>query len=106
MKTIESASRQELTRVLESMSGRSIRSRADVRRYLAEVPASSPRSVPRKWMLARRATLAAGLVLAFLQYYLIDIYVQIMSLPSITLGNPTDAKPAQQSMLALLRLFT
>lgn len=41
------------------------------------------RSIRRAWTRVRHAILALGLVIAVLQYYLIDVYVQIISLPHV-----------------------
>lgn len=68
----------------------------------------TPHRVERRWTIARHATLGVGLLIAILQYYLIDIYVQILSLQRVEFLNP-DALPAassiRRSALEVLRLL-
>ena len=47
------------------------------------LPDGSSRSARRTWTRVRHAILALGLVISLLQYYLIDVYVHILSLPHI-----------------------
>ena len=100
-------SRTELIRALEELSGRSIRSRADAHNYVRQIRAATLASPSRTgWTFARRTVLATGLLLSFLQYYLIDVYVQIISMPSITFLAAPSNPPLQRSMLELLRSLT
>lgn len=77
----EHASHEELVRFLEEQSGRSIRSREDVRAYLAELVERKAGSGPlaRFWLKAKQATLFGLLAFAFVQYYLFDVFVQILT---------------------------
>ena len=61
-------------------------------------------SRPSAWTIARRATLGVGLLIAVLQYYLIDVYVQIGSLQRVEFLNP-DPLPLRKSALELLILL-
>lgn len=45
----------------------------------------------------KHGVLAVGLALAFFQYYILGVYVEIASLPSITFLNPPSAQPSQRS---------
>lgn len=78
---------QSLVAELERQSGVCFKTRADVGAYLARQQPGPDTEKPQShaWSALRRALLAFGLTLAFLQYYLIDVYVQIASLPSIAL---------------------
>ena len=58
------------------------------------------------WALARRTLLGMGLLLAFLQYYLINVYIQIVFMPSLAFPGPASNMPLQRSMLELLRSLT
>lgn len=100
------ASREELLRHLEQISGRSIRTRADLEAYLNEVKAQAaqPSRTARRWAIVKHATLGVGLLIAVLQYYLIDIYVQVASLQGVQFFNPV-APPVRKSALELLRLL-
>jgi hypothetical protein len=90
--------REELLRYLEQVSGRSLRTRAELDAYLQELKAKAQQAAPsraeRRWTIARHATLGVGLLLAALQYYLIDIYVQILSMQRLQFLNP-EATPVQ-----------
>ena len=43
-------------------------------------------------MIAKRITMGAALVVAFLQYYLLDITVQIMALPTVAFASARPPK--------------
>jgi hypothetical protein len=64
-----------------------LRTRDSVRSYVAEIEArvAGGPTARRGWLIARHGVLAVGLAIATLQYYFMDVYVQIASLPSITL---------------------
>ena len=62
------------------------RARGDFRKYMR---ALSPRSAfdhpnVEAWQVAARAALLVTLGVSALQYYFFDVYVQILSLPAIT----------------------
>ena len=101
-------SREELLEYLEQLSGRSMRTRAELEDYLSELRAraraAQPRAVARRWSVAKHATLAVGLLIALLQYYLIDVYVQIESLQRVHFLSP-DAPVLQKSALEVLRFL-
>lgn len=63
-----------------------LRTREDVRRYLHEISMKSPVSsrATQLWFTAKQGMWLLLLVAAFLQYYFLDILVQIDSLPGIT----------------------
>ncbi len=75
--------REELLQHLEQVSGRSVRTRAELEAYLSELRRSPPGRTRRPWTRLRHGILALGLVISVLQYYLIDVYVQILSLQHI-----------------------
>jgi hypothetical protein len=101
-------SREALVQYLEQLSGRSIRSRAELEAYLDELKsrAAAPRTgrPARAWAAAKHAALAAGLLIAVLQYYLMDVYVQIESMQRVQFLNP-DAPVLQKSALEVLRFL-
>jgi hypothetical protein len=63
-----------------------LRTREDVRRYLDAISGRTPASsrATRLWFTAKQGMWLLLLVAAFLQYYFLDILVQIDSLPGIT----------------------
>jgi hypothetical protein len=66
---------------------RIIRTREDVRDYINGLYIrGSGRDLPsvRRWRLAARATMGTALLYAALQYYFISVFIEIMSLPAIT----------------------
>ena len=103
------ASREELLRYLEAISGRKIRSRADLEAYLAELRASAQAAQPdpaqRRWAIFKHATLATGMLIAGLQYYLIHIYVQMSSMERVQFFNP-QFPVLRKSALEILRLLS
>jgi hypothetical protein len=102
------ASREALVEYLEQLSGRSIRSRADLEAYLNELKSRTAAAragrPARAWSAAKHAALAAGLLIAVLQYYLMDIYVQIESMQRVQFLNP-DSPALQKSALEVLRFL-
>jgi hypothetical protein len=75
--------REELRQRLEQFSGRSIRTRAELEAYLGELRQRQAGRARNPWTRLRHGILAIGLVISVLQYYLIDVYVQIISLPHV-----------------------
>jgi hypothetical protein len=77
----------ELLAHLEQLSGRKINSRQDISDYVSEVSrkAEATRS---KWQYLKNALLGAFLIIAILQYYFIDVQLQILSQPSLTVFVP------------------
>jgi hypothetical protein len=83
----ELVGREELLRLLEEASGRPLRSRAAVREYLDEVAQRHARKskAAGRWRTAKAVTLATLGVLALLQYYFLDIMVQMVTMPQLTI---------------------
>ena len=46
----------------------------------------------RRVMIAKRITMGAALVVAFLQYYLLDVTVQIMAMPTVAFASARPPK--------------
>lgn len=79
---------------LERLTGRKIRSREDIREYVSAlaIRANERRS---KIRLLKNALLATLLVAAFGQYYFIDVQLQILSQPKLTVFVPMKGGPAK-----------
>jgi hypothetical protein len=80
-------SSEALIQYLEQVSGRALRSREDIRRYLDEVSRSSG---PRRSLLH---TLKQGmwltlLAVAYLQYYFLDVLNRIENMPEVRVNLP------------------
>ena len=91
-------SREELIEHLEQASGRRIRTREDIKAYLDEVAARKATDDPsvRRWQQAKTITLIGLATVAFVQYYMMDVMVQILSLRETTVFVPTSA-PIEKS---------
>ena len=91
-------SREELIEHLEQASGRRIRTREDIQAYLDEVAARKAADHPsvRRWQQAKTITLIGLVTIAFVQYYMMDVMVQILSLRETTVFVPVSA-PMQKS---------
>lgn len=102
----ESESREELIRRLEKQSGRAIRTREDVREYVKEVSARKASDDPsvQRWKMAKRVTLLVTLSAAFLQYYFMDVGLQIMSLRELTYFFPVSAGVLKSMLRTLTAL--
>ena len=89
-------SRETLLRYLEELSGRRLASRSDVRALLQEKQTLRPEQLTsvRRWRNAKRATIGALLGFAVLQYHLMDVFLEIMSLRETTYFVPVATKSA------------
>ena len=80
----------DLMGYLKDTAGRELRTREDIRRYLEEISEKRPERSPvtELWHIARQGMWLLLLVSAYLQYYFLDILVEIDSLPSIQITVP------------------
>jgi hypothetical protein len=80
-------SSEALIQYLEQVSGRALRSREDIRRYLDEVARQNagPSGI---LQTLKQGTWLVLLVVAYLQYYLLDIMNQVNSMPEIRVNLP------------------
>ncbi|MDX1376344.1 MAG: hypothetical protein R3357_12305, partial [Burkholderiales bacterium] len=81
-------SAQALLQYLEGHAGRPLRTRTAIDAYLATLPAPAPAPAPTRSLL-RETALVLFLVVAVLQYYYIDVSLQIASLRGVTVFVPT-----------------
>jgi hypothetical protein len=91
-----------LLRHLEQASGRKLRTRADIRLFLDEIAAGKLTGAPSAghWRTAKQGMWLFMLVMAFLQYYLLDILIEINSISTITVNTRVPvqlAKPATRT---------
>jgi len=95
------ASREELIRYLEQASGRSLRTREDVKAYVEEMAARKAADQPavRWWHRVKTITLIALAAFAFVQYYAMDVMTQIMALRENTFFVPVSAPAMTRSAL-------
>ena len=82
---------EDLLEMLQTLSGRKLRTRAEVRAYVRE--AEQAITGARRHRLVKEAVLVALVALSFLPYYFADVQLQILSLPSVVVFT---SEPAQQ----------
>jgi len=82
--------REELLEYLESLTGRRLRTRADIQNYVREVGARKAEDEPsvRRWLKLKRITLVALLAFGGMQYYMLDVLLEIASMRSNTFFVP------------------
>lgn len=86
----EPESREELIEHLEKLTGRSLKTREDIQAYVREIAARKASDQPsvRRWLTVKKATLIALLAFGVIQYYMLDVLLEIVSIPSTTYFVP------------------
>ena len=86
-------SSEDVIRYLEELTGRSIRSRDDVRRCFGELWARDRDAgrVYRRRQIVKEAAMLLCLVAAYIQYHFWDVNLQIARLPSTIVFVPAEA---------------
>ncbi len=99
----ELETREELVQQLEKLTGRTLKTREDIQAYVREVSARKAIDEPsvRRWMKAKQATLLVLLAFGVLQYYLVDVLLEIVSMRCTTFFVPASAE-VLKSMLSTL----
>lgn len=95
----KSQSREELVQHLEKLTGRTFKTREDIQTYVREVSSREPRDDPaiKRWIQTKHIALAALLAFGVIQYYILDIMLEIVSLQS-----PTFFLPVRGTLKSLL----
>lgn len=95
----ETQTREELIQHLESLTGRTFKTREDIQAYVREMSARQARDDPsvKRWIKTKHVALAALLVFGLIQYYVLDLMLEIVSLQS-----PTFFVPARATLKSLL----
>lgn len=73
---------------LESLAGRKLRTREDVSEYVSELSRRGEEGARRRGGQARDIFLGVLLIVAILQYYFIDVQLQILKQPSLMVFVP------------------
>jgi hypothetical protein len=83
-------SSEALIQYLEQASGRKLRSREDIRLLLGEIAEKDPYADPaaRLWRSLKQGLWLMLLVIAYLQYYFIDVLITIEAIPEIRVNLP------------------
>jgi hypothetical protein len=99
----EPETREELVQHLEKLTGRTLKTREDIQAYVREVSARKAADDPavRRWLKAKKITLLALLAFGVMQYYMLDVLLEIVSMRSNTFFVPART-PMQKSMLMTL----
>lgn len=86
-------SREELIQHLEELTGRTLRTRADIQSYVREISARKAADEPsvRRWVKVKKFTLIGLLAFSVMQYYMLDVLLEIASMRSTTFFVPASA---------------
>ncbi|MGH8689425.1 MAG: hypothetical protein ACREUS_00210 [Burkholderiales bacterium] len=95
--------REELIQHLEQLTGRSLKTREDIQAYVREVSGRKASELPsvKRWLRAKHFTLAALLAFGVIQYYMLDVLLEIVSMHSTTFFVPASVR-VMKSMLDAL----
>lgn len=94
MADIPPESREELIQHLENLTGRSLKTREDIAAYVREVSARKAADQPsvQRWLKVKKVTLIALLAFGVIQYYILDVMLEIVSMPSSTFFVPASTQ--------------
>jgi hypothetical protein len=86
--------REELVQHLEKLTGRTLRTRAEIQAYVREVSERKATDLPsvRRWLNAKRITLVALLAFGVVQYYILDVLLEIASMRTTTFFVPASTR--------------
>jgi hypothetical protein len=86
--------REELIQHLESLTGRTLKTREDIAAYVREVSARRAADQPsvRRWLKAKQVTLIALFAFGVVQYYILDVMLEIVSMRSPTFFVPASTR--------------
>lgn len=86
--------REELVQHLEKLTGRTLRTRAEIQAYVREVSDRKATDEPsvRRWLNAKRITLIALLAFGVVQYYVLDVLLEIVSMRTTTYFVPATTR--------------
>jgi hypothetical protein len=82
--------RDELIQHLEKLTGRTLKTREDVQAYFRETAERRPSMT--RWLKAKKLTLVVLLAFSAIQYYVLDVMLEIASMRSTTFFVPASAR--------------
>jgi hypothetical protein len=87
-------SREELIQHLERLAGRALKTRQDVTAYVHEIRARTAADQPsvQRWLKAKKLTLMALFAFSVIQYYMLDVMLEIATIRSSTYFVPARAQ--------------
>jgi hypothetical protein len=82
--------REELVQHLEKLTGRTLKTREDIAAYVREASARSAGDQPsvRRWLKAKNVTLVLLFAFSVVQYYILDVLLEIASMRTTTFFVP------------------
>lgn len=88
---------------LEKLTGRTLKTREDIRAYVREVSARKAIDEPsvRRWLKAKQVTLVVLVAFGTIQYYMLDVLLELVSMRSTTFFVPASTQ-VLKSMLDTL----
>jgi len=100
----EPETREELVQHLEKLTGRTLKTREDIQAYFKEVSERKAADNPsvRRWLKAKKITLFVLLGFGVIQYYILDVLLEIASMRSTTFFVPASTTQVLKSMLSTL----
>ena len=86
--------REELIQHLEKLTGRTLKTREDIAAYVREVSARKAADQPsvQRWLKVKKVTLIALLAFGAIQYYILDVMLEIVSMRSSTFFVPASTQ--------------
>jgi heme A synthase len=86
-------SREELIQHLEKLTGRSLKTRADIAAYVREAAARSAADTPsvQRWTSVKKITLIALFAFGLIQYYILEVMLEIATMHNTTYFVPARA---------------
>ena len=100
----QSLSREDLIQHLEKLTGRTLKTREDIRAYVQEVSSRKARDQPsvRRWLKAKQITLISLLAFGVIQYYALDVLLEVMSVPGTTYFVPAKFQTLKSMIVTAL----
>ena len=94
MSEAQPESREELVQHLEKLTGRTLRTREEIQAYVREAAErrATDRPAVRRWLQVKRITLTALLAFGVIQYYILDVLLEIVSMPTTTFFVPASTR--------------
>ena len=86
--------REQLIQHLERLTGRTLKTREDIASYVSEVSARRAADEPsvQRWLKAKKVTLIALFAFGVIQYYILDVMLEIASMRSTTFFVPASTR--------------
>jgi len=94
--------REELVQHLEQLTGRTLKTRAEIQAYVREAAARKAADQPsvRRWLRVKKGTLMALLAFGVIQYYVLDVMLEIASMRTNTYFVPVNTPPLVKSAVS------